>query len=119
MIEESLKLDIDFSKNDGIVPVIVQEYQTQEVLMLAYANKQAVDLTISTGFAHYFSRSRNSLWKKGETSNNVQEIVEIRIDCDLDTLLYIVKQRGNACHTERHSCFYRKVAENKLEFIKD
>ena len=77
--------------------------------MLAYANEEAIKKTLETGFAHYWSRSRKKLWKKGETSGNVQEIVEIRVDCDNDALLYLVKQKGNACHTGNYSCFYRRL----------
>ncbi|MBN2652552.1 MAG: phosphoribosyl-AMP cyclohydrolase [Spirochaetales bacterium] len=100
-----------------MVPVVVQDAQSRDVLMLAYANQEALDLTLSSGYAHYYSRSRNQLWKKGETSGHLQEIVEIRVDCDLDTLLYLVRQTGPACHTNRFSCFYRRVLKGKFEFI--
>ena len=80
------------------------------MLMVAYANKEAVEKTVETGFAHYYSRSRKKLWKKGETSNNLQKVKEILLDCDGDTLLYIVEQEGVACHTGRWSCFFRTVA---------
>lgn len=79
--------------------------------MLAYANEEAIKKTIETGFAHYWSRSRKKLWKKGETSGNVQKVVEIRIDCDNDALLYLVKQKGVACHTGNYSCFYRRLKD--------
>ncbi len=101
---ESLKFD-----ERGLIPVIAQDAETKEVLMLAYANKEAVAKTIESGYAHYWSRSRKKLWMKGETSGNVQEVVEVRVDCDGDALLYIVKQRGNACHTGNYSCFYRRL----------
>ncbi len=101
---ESLKFD-----EKGLIPVIAQDAETKEVLMLAYANKEAVAKTIESGYAHYWSRSRKKLWMKGETSGNVQEVVEVRVDCDGDALLYIVKQRGNACHTGNYSCFYRRL----------
>lgn len=94
---------------DGLIPVITQDVETKEVLMLAYVNEEAIKKTIETGFAHYWSRSRKKLWKKGETSGNVQEVVEIRVDCDNDALLYLVKQRGVACHTGNYSCFYRRL----------
>jgi len=94
---------------DGLIPVITQDINTKEVLMLAYANEEAIKKTIETGFAHYWSRSRKKLWKKGETSGNLQEVVEIRVDCDNDALLYLVKQRGVACHTGNYSCFYRRL----------
>jgi phosphoribosyl-AMP cyclohydrolase len=93
----------------GFVPVIVQDNNTLEVLMLAYANKAAVMLTKRTGYAHYFSRSRNKIWKKGEESGHVQGIIDIRIDCDEDTLLYLVEQTGVSCHTGHKSCFYRDI----------
>ncbi|MFP4267297.1 MAG: phosphoribosyl-AMP cyclohydrolase [Spirochaetaceae bacterium] len=108
---------IDFDKTGGLVPVVVQEAAHREVLMLAYADREAVRLTAHTGFAHYFSRSRKSIWKKGETSGNLQKIVEIRVDCDEDTLLYIVRQRGAACHTGRYSCFYRRADASGLTEI--
>ena len=100
---------IDFEKNKGLVPVIVQDVDTNEVLMLAYMNKEALELTQKTGFAHYFSRSRNKLWKKGESSGNTQEVKEILVDCDNDTILLKVKQNGPACHTGRKSCFFTKL----------
>ena len=94
---------------DGLIPVITQDVETKEVLMLAYVNEEAIKKTIETGFAHYWSWSRKKLWNKGETSGNVQEVVEIRVDCDNDALLYLVKQRGVACHTGNYSCFYRRL----------
>lgn len=97
---------IDFEKQGGIIPVITQDYETNEVLMLAYMDKEAVELTLSTGFAYYFSRSKQRIWKKGESSNHTQEIKSIRLDCDNDTLLLQVKQNGVACHTGRKSCFF-------------
>ncbi|WP_202319896.1 phosphoribosyl-AMP cyclohydrolase [Archaeoglobus neptunius] len=93
----------------GLIPVITQDVKTKEVLMLAYANREAVELTLKTGYAHYWSRSRKKLWKKGESSGNVQKVVEVRYDCDCDALLYLVEQRGNACHTGNYSCFYRRL----------
>ena len=99
----------------GFVPVIVQDNNTLEVLMLAYANKAAVMLTKRTGYAHYFSRSRNKIWKKGEESGHVQRIIDIRIDCDEDTLLYLVEQTGVSCHTGHKSCFYRDIMGNEKE----
>jgi len=110
--EKKQPITIDFEKSDGLVPVVVQDINTNEVLMLAYANKDAVEHTIETGYAHYWSRSRKSLWKKGETSGHVQKINEIRIDCDNDTLLYLVNQVGAACHTGEKTCFYRKLKED-------
>ncbi|MDR2400437.1 MAG: phosphoribosyl-AMP cyclohydrolase [Deferribacteraceae bacterium] len=102
-------VSIDWSKTP-LVPAVAQEYYTGEVLMLAYVNEEALNLTLSKGYAHYFSRSRNAIWLKGETSGNLQKIREVRIDCDDDALLYIVEQQGNACHTGELSCFYRKIS---------
>ena len=100
---------IDWNKQYGIIPVVVQDYVSREVLMQAYANEDALRKTIDTGYAHYFSRSRNILWKKGETSGNIQKVLGIFIDCDGDSLLYLVEQTGYACHTGNKSCFYRKI----------
>ncbi|MCK5542216.1 MAG: phosphoribosyl-AMP cyclohydrolase [Desulfobacterales bacterium] len=106
----------DFNKGKGLVPIIVQEYGTNEVLMLAYMNQEAFEETIRSGKATYFSRSREKLWKKGETSGNMQDIKEIRLDCDNDTILIKVEQKGGAaCHLGFKSCFFKK-ADNKGSF---
>jgi len=94
---------------DGLIPVIVQDAQNREVLMMAYANDEAVRLTQETGFAHYYSRSRKKLWKKGEESGHFQKVVRILTDCDEDCLIYEVEQTGAACHTGYMSCFYRTL----------
>jgi phosphoribosyl-AMP cyclohydrolase len=94
---------------DGLIPVVVQDAGTREVLMVAYASAEAVQKTQETGFAHYYSRSRKKLWKKGEESGHVQRVQEIRVDCDEDCLLYLVSQEGAACHTGYRSCFYRTI----------
>lgn len=109
-------IELDFSKDkDGLLPAIVQDSVTGEVLMLAYINEQAFRETLKTQKAHYWSRSRKKLWLKGESSGNIQEIKEIRVDCDNDTVIYKVHQRGNAaCHKGFGSCFYRKVKEGAL-----
>ncbi len=116
-----MKDKIDWKKNP-LIPAIVQDYKSNEVLMLAYMNEEALNLTLSTSFAHYFSRSRQRIWKKGESSGNTQEIKEILIDCDNDTILLKVKQNGGvACHTGRESCFFtslstgREIKEPKVE----
>ena len=110
---ESLSVsDLDFEKFSGMLPVIAQEHGSGRVLMLAYANVEAVRKTQETGYAHYWSRSRNSLWKKGESSGHVQQISEVLVDCDEDTLLYKVSQTGPACHTGAKSCFFREL-QNK------
>jgi len=100
---------IDWGKMENLVPVVVQDIKSKDVLMQAYTNKEAFELTIKTGYAHYFSRSRNKLWKKGETSNNLQKVVKIYADCDGDCLLYLVEQKGVACHTGKWSCFFNEI----------
>jgi phosphoribosyl-ATP pyrophosphohydrolase/phosphoribosyl-AMP cyclohydrolase len=92
---------------DGLVPVVTQESRSGDILMLAYANRDALDRTLSTGLAHYFSRSRGTLWQKGETSGHVQRVVEVRLDCDGDAVLYRAEQEGPACHTGTRTCFSR------------
>ena len=107
---ESLSVsDLDFEKFSGLIPVIAQEHESGRVLMLAYANLEAVSKTQQTGYAHYWSRSRNTLWKKGESSGHVQRITEVLVDCDRDTLLYKVSQTGPACHTGAKCCFFREL----------
>ncbi|HOP61732.1 MAG TPA: phosphoribosyl-AMP cyclohydrolase [Spirochaetota bacterium] len=107
-------INIDFSKSGGIVPVIIQDYKTSEVLMLAYMNEEAYSLSMKTGLAHYWSRSKKRIWKKGESSGHTQEIREVRIDCDSDTILMKVNQIGDAaCHEGYRSCFFRRVENNK------
>ena len=101
--------EIRFDAN-GLIPVVAQDATTGEVLTLAYANSEAVDKTLESGEAHYYSRSRKELWRKGATSGNIQRVVEVRLDCDGDALLYRVEPRGPACHTGERSCFYRTVA---------
>jgi phosphoribosyl-AMP cyclohydrolase len=112
-------IELAFAKNEqGLLPAIVQDHQTGEVLMLAYVNRLAWEKTLETGKAHYWSRSRNSLWLKGETSGHVQMIKEILVDCDQDTVVYKVEQLGGAaCHTGYRSCFYRKVTGKELTVI--
>ncbi|WP_035588964.1 bifunctional phosphoribosyl-AMP cyclohydrolase/phosphoribosyl-ATP diphosphatase HisIE [Hippea jasoniae] len=103
--------------NRGLIPVIVVDFYNNEVLMLAWANKEAVKKTIETGFAHYFSRSRQKLWKKGETSGHTQKIKRILFDCDEDTLMYVVEQKGAACHTNHRSCFFREYYRGSIREI--
>lgn len=97
-----------------LVPVIAQENQTNEILMLAYMNEEALELTKATGFAHYFSRSKQRIWKKGESSNHTQEVVDILLDCDGDTIILKVNQNGVACHTGRKSCFFTSITNDKV-----
>lgn len=104
-------LDLSALKFDqnGLVPVIVQDFSTNEILMLAYMNKESIDLTIGTGYMHYFSRSRNKIWKKGETSGNFQKLKALYLDCDGDALLAVVEQTGVACHTGNKTCFFTNI----------
>ncbi len=104
---------VDWEKIDGLIPVITQDATTNEVLMLAFMNKEALELTINTSYAHYFSRSKQRIWKKGESSKHLQEVVDILIDCDNDTILLKVNQTGVACHTGRKSCFFTKLETNE------
>ena len=111
-------IELDFDKQDGLVPVIAQDHETNEVLMVAYMNRESWELTLETGIVHYWSRSRNKLWKKGESSGNVQEVKEIRVDCDNDTLVIKVHQIGDAaCHEGYRSCFFRVVEGDELKVV--
>ena len=113
MSKDATDLARDIKWNEhGLVPAIAQDWQTGEVLMLAWMNRESLELTISEGRAIYWSRSRKVLWRKGEESGHVQQLKELRIDCDADTVLLKVEQLGGiACHTGRRSCFYRKRAD--------
>lgn len=105
-----MTIDIDFDKSpDGLVPAVAQDWQTGEVLMLAFVNRQALEATVKSGLATYWSRSRNELWTKGLTSGHVQKVREILVDCDRDAILYKVEQVGAACHTGHRTCFYRRL----------
>jgi phosphoribosyl-AMP cyclohydrolase len=109
---------LDFEKNNGLIPAIAQDHETGEVMMLAYMNQQAFDETVKTGRATYYSRSRQVLWKKGETSGHVQQVREIRVDCDADTVLLNVEQIGGAaCHKGYKSCFFSRVEDNELKIV--
>lgn len=104
--------DIDFKFNQqGLMPAVVQDYQTKEVLMVAYVNEESLNLSLDKGETVFYSRSRQELWHKGKTSGNTQEIKEIYYDCDQDTILFLVNPTGPACHTGKETCFYRKIAE--------
>ena len=108
-------IQIDFKKTGGLVPAIAQDDTTGEILMLAYMNQEAFAATLSSGKATYFSRSRQMLWVKGETSGHLQLVKEIRIDCDDDTVLLKVEQLGGAaCHTGHRSCFYKKIEDGSI-----
>ena len=101
---------IKFDTN-GLIPVIVQDIETKEVLMLAYMNAESLRLTLERGETYFWSRSRSELWHKGETSGNIQKVLQISIDCDADTLLVQVQPLGPACHTGERTCFYRQLEE--------
>ena len=107
-------LKIEWEKNSGLIPAIIQDAETNEVLMLGYMNEEALNLTQKTGLVHYFSRSKQRIWKKGESSGHTQEVKEILIDCDNDTLLIKVKQNGVACHTGRKSCFFTNLEKGEV-----
>lgn len=103
--------------SEGLVPAIAQQHDTGEVLMLAWMSRQAVEATLRSGEVCYWSRSRMKLWRKGESSGQTQRLVELRIDCDGDTLLLLVDQKGVACHTGRRNCFFRALRDGKVETI--
>ena len=103
----------------GLVPAIAQQHDSGEVLMMAWMNREAVEQTLKTGQVCYFSRSRNALWRKGESSDQTQALIDFRIDCDGDTILLLVDQKGVACHTGRRNCFFNAVREDDVEIIAD
>lgn len=102
---------------DGLVPAIAQQYDTHRVLMLAWMDRKAIEETLNTGRVCYWSRSRQAYWRKGESSGHVQHLKEMRFDCDGDTVLLLVDQRGPACHTHRENCFYWKVVQGEVEIL--
>ncbi|MBQ7739512.1 MAG: phosphoribosyl-AMP cyclohydrolase [Desulfovibrionaceae bacterium] len=111
----NLPFQPDFHK--GLLPAIAQDAQTLEVLMLAYMNEEAWQKTLATGEAHYFSRSRQKLWHKGESSGHVQKVKSIKLDCDNDAILLLVEQIGDAaCHTGRRSCFFRQLTDGQISY---
>ncbi|TFG31396.1 phosphoribosyl-AMP cyclohydrolase [Candidatus Thorarchaeota archaeon] len=105
MKQISLK-DLDFDKGSGLIPIVVQDMNTKEVLTLAYANKEALELTLGTGLAHFYRRSHDKVMMKGETSGNIQKVSKILSDCDVDAIIYIVEPSGPACHEGTYSCFH-------------
>jgi len=111
-LEELLKFN-----SDGLIPTITVDFYNNQVLMLAYSNRESIQKTVESGYAHYYSRSRQKLWKKGETSGHTQKIKQILFDCDEDTLLYKVEQKGAACHTNHRSCFYREFYRGEVREI--
>lgn len=118
--EETLTAQPDFSKGGGLLPVIAQDADSGRVLMLAYMNQEAWEKTLETGTVHYWSRSRRKLWLKGETSGHVQKVVDILVDCDLDTILIKVHQLGGAaCHEGYQSCFFRRLKDGTFEITEE
>lgn len=116
-IDEFINI-LDFSKLEGnLIPVIIQDFKSNKILMLAFANKEAIRKSLETGYAHFFSRSRKELWKKGEISGHFQEIQQIIIDCDKDSLLLKVKQIGASCHEGYDTCFYNEYINGRIKII--
>jgi len=107
--------ELDFARLGGLVTVVVQDADTKDVLMVAFADKEAVLRTMKEGVAYFWSRSRKKLWMKGETSGNIQEVERILVDCDADALIYLVRPRGPACHTGKQSCFYRTLRSEERQ----
>lgn len=119
-MKKGKKINIEENKNTGLIPTVIQDYRTKEVLMLAYMNKESLKKSLSTGTTWFWSRTKKKLWNKGQVSGNIQKIKEIKYDCDGDALLISVEQIGNACHTGMRSCFYRTLEniDNNLDFKK-
>ena len=111
--------EFNFKKNNGLISVVAQDYQTNQVLMVAFANEEAIKETLKSGIVTYWSRSRNKLWKKGETSGHVQKLKQAFIDCDGDCLLVKVEQIKAACHTGHYSCFYRELTTSGYKIIEE
>ncbi len=108
--------ELKFDKK-GLILVVIQDYKKKEVLMVAYMNREALEKTISTGMTYFYSRSRNELWHKGETSGHIQLVKGVYVDCDMDSILMKVIQKKGACHMGYRSCFYRKVSEDEVKII--
>ncbi len=117
MAENTEKQGPDFAKGGGLLPAIAQDADTGDILMMAYMNEEAYEETLKTGRAVYFSRSRSKLWRKGEESGHFQTVEGIYLDCDLDTILIKVRQKGAACHVGYRSCFYRQVTPEGLKVV--
>ncbi|WP_210400476.1 phosphoribosyl-AMP cyclohydrolase [Methanopyrus sp. SNP6] len=118
-VTSSLNYRIEIG-GEPLVIAITQDAENGDVLMTAFANEEAVYRTLTTGYAHYWSTSRREVWKKGEESGHVQRVVEVRVDCDKDAVLYVVEQEGGACHTGYRSCFYRRVTrDGSFEVVMD
>lgn len=120
-MEKDNKINVKKGKDINLIPAVIQDYRTNEVLMLAYMNKESLEKSLKTGTTWFWSRTKRRLWNKGETSGNIQKIKNIKYDCDGDALLISVEQVGNACHTGNRSCFYRTLEniDNNLDFEKN
>ncbi len=115
-----MSVKLDFEKCGGLLPAIAQDHRTGEVLMMAYINEESWQETLKSGYATYYSRSRQQLWKKGESSGHLQVIHQILVDCDLDTVIFKIEQLGaGACHTGHRSCFYRAVTSDGLQEVEE
>jgi phosphoribosyl-AMP cyclohydrolase len=115
-----MSVELDFEKCGGLIPAIAQDHRTNEVLMMAYINAESWAETLKSGYATYYSRSRQQLWKKGESSGHLQVIHQILVDCDLDTVIFKIEQLGaGACHTGHRSCFYRAVTPEGLQEVEE
>jgi len=115
-----MSVKLDFEKCGGLIPAIAQDHQTGEVLMMAYINEESWQETLRSGYATYYSRSRQQLWKKGESSGHLQIVHDILVDCDLDTVIFKIEQLGaGACHTGHRSCFYRRVENGTLSEVEE
>ena len=111
-------IELDFTKLDGLIPAVIQDWQTGEVLMVGFMNEEAWERTLATGRVHYYSRTRQKLWCKGETSGHVQQVKEVYLDCDDDTVLLKVEQVGGAtCHTGFRSCFHKQIREGDIHYV--
>ncbi|MCF8474295.1 MAG: phosphoribosyl-AMP cyclohydrolase [Emcibacter sp.] len=119
--EKNIKVVLDTLKfsDQGLIPAIAQQENTGEILMMAWMNADSIQETLTTGHVCYWSRSRKALWRKGETSGQIQRLVHFRYDCDKDTILLIVDQMGVACHTGRRNCFFNEVTKDGIKIIKD
>ncbi len=104
--------ELDFTKGGGLVPVVVQDYKSLRVLTLAYADREALEMTVKTGYAHFFRRSFGRVMKKGATSGNVQKVMDVLVDCDADAVLYLVEPKGPACHLGEETCFHNRLKES-------
>ncbi len=117
MIEETLKLCLDFDKMNGLIAAVVQDCNTKDVLMVAFQDKEAFERTMETGLFWYFTRTERRVKIKGEISKNYQRIVEARVNCEQESIVYLVEPQGPACHTQRQSCYYRRIEEGKLTLV--